>query len=91
MQTLLQFWHSRTPIFTYPHGWLPWPVEWILGFPRAPYGAVSINIWGMVCGTVVTLVGNALLDMFDPNAQKTDKQKVPIVMERGKQSEKKEL
>ncbi|KAK4908155.1 GET complex subunit get1 [Elasticomyces elasticus] len=63
MQSFLQFWHSKSPIFLYPKGWLPWPVEWILAFPRCQYGAVSINIWSMVCGTVIALVGTMVSEM----------------------------
>ena len=31
-----------------PWEWaLPWPVLWLLAWPRAPYGAVSVQVWGM--------------------------------------------
>jgi tail-anchored protein insertion receptor len=53
----LQFWHAKTPIFTYPREWLPWPIEFALGFPRCPYGGVSINIWSNSCALVIALVG----------------------------------
>ncbi|EXJ90548.1 hypothetical protein A1O1_03651 [Capronia coronata CBS 617.96] len=52
----LQFWHAKTPVFTYPRGWFPWYIEWVLGFPRCPYGGVSINVWSVACGTVIALV-----------------------------------
>ncbi|KAK5467268.1 GET complex subunit get1 [Exophiala xenobiotica] len=52
----LQFWHAKTPVFAYPRGWFPWYIEWLLGFPRCPYGGVSINVWSMACGTVIALV-----------------------------------
>ncbi|KAK5274365.1 GET complex subunit get1 [Exophiala xenobiotica] len=52
----LQFWHAKTPVFTYPRGWFPWYIEWLLGFPRCPYGGVSINVWSLACGTVIALV-----------------------------------
>ncbi len=58
VRLFLQFWHSKTPIFGYPRGWVPWYVEWILGFPRAPYGTVSIQVWAAACATVVSLVGD---------------------------------
>ena len=54
---LLQFWNAKTPIYEYPREWLPWPVEFILGFPRCPYGGVSINIWSNSCAVVIALVG----------------------------------
>lgn len=60
LRLAIQFWHSKTPVYTYPRGWLPWYVEWILGFPRCPSGGVSINIWSAACGTVIALVGDLL-------------------------------
>ena len=80
LQMFLQFWHSRTPVFTYPLGWLPWPVEWLLAFPRCPYGAVSINIWSMVCGTVIALCGDAILGGMKVQ-NKPEKQKIPVPAE----------
>lgn len=86
MQMFLQFWHAKTPVFTYPRGWLPWPVEWILGFPRCPYGAVSINVWSMTCGTVIALIGNGLLGIVQgqPAAAGVGKQKVAMGAEKQK-------
>ncbi|OJD11776.1 protein GET1 [Emergomyces pasteurianus Ep9510] len=60
LMLFLQFWHSKTPIFVLPPGWIPWQVEWVLSFPRAPLGTVSIQIWGGACATVVALVGDAM-------------------------------
>ncbi|KKZ62355.1 protein GET1 [[Emmonsia] crescens] len=60
LMLFLQFWFSKTPIFTLPPGWIPWQVEWVLSFPRAPIGTVSIQIWGGACATVVALVGDAM-------------------------------
>jgi hypothetical protein len=57
----LQFWHAKTPVFTYPRGWFPWYVEWVLGWPRCPYGGVSINIWSTACGTVIALVSQLIV------------------------------
>jgi len=57
----LQFWHAKTPVFTYPRGWFPWYVEWALGFPRCPYGGVSINVWSTACATVIALVGDVMI------------------------------
>jgi len=57
----LQFWHAKTPVFTYPRGWFPWFIEWLLGFPRCPYGGVSINVWSAACGTVIALVGDVVV------------------------------
>ncbi|PGH02121.1 protein GET1 [Blastomyces parvus] len=60
LMLFLQFWYSKKPIFTLPPGWIPWQVQWVLSFPRAPMGTVSIQIWGGACATVVALVGDAV-------------------------------
>ena len=39
---------------------MPWYVEWVLGFPRAPYGSVSVQVWGASCAVVVALVGDTV-------------------------------
>ncbi|KEF59829.1 uncharacterized protein A1O9_04677 [Exophiala aquamarina CBS 119918] len=57
----LQWWHAKTPVFTYPRGWFPWYVEWVLGFPRCPYGGVSINVWSTACGTAIALVSDVIV------------------------------
>jgi len=46
-------------MFWVPSGWVPWYVEWLLAFPRAPRGSVSIQVWGIACAAVVRLVGEA--------------------------------
>ena len=61
MRTILQFWYSKTPLFWMPRGWVPWYIEWLLAFPRAPRGSVSIQIWGIACATVIQLVGAAVV------------------------------
>ena len=60
LKLFLQMWYSKSPVFDLPNGWFPWQVEWALAFPRAPRGTVSIQIWGGACGTVVSLVGDAV-------------------------------
>jgi hypothetical protein len=56
----LQFWHAKTPVFTFPRGWVPWYVEWTLAFPRAPSGSVSINVWSAACAAVLKIVGDSV-------------------------------
>ncbi|MCJ1323715.1 GET complex subunit get1 [Thelotrema lepadinum] len=56
---LLQFWYGKEPMFWLARGWVPWGVEWVLSFPRAPMGSVSIQIWCMACATVVKMIGAA--------------------------------
>lgn len=60
LKFFLQIWYSKTPMFDLPRGWLTWQVEWVLSFPRAPLGTVSIQIWGGACATVISLVGDAV-------------------------------
>ena len=62
----------------YPQGWLPWPVEWILAFPRCPYGAVSVNIWSMVCGTIISLVADAVMATILPAQKQKQGEKVKM-------------
>lgn len=47
-------------MFWIPKGWVPYYVEWILSFPRAPLGSVSINIWGIACASMVSLAAEVL-------------------------------
>ena len=60
LRFVLQFWFSKSPMFWIPKGWVPYYVEWILSFPRAPLGSVSINIWGIACASMVSLAAEAL-------------------------------
>ncbi|ORY11167.1 CHD5-like protein-domain-containing protein [Clohesyomyces aquaticus] len=60
LRLVLQFWHSKSPMFWVPAGWVPGYVEWILSFPRAPMGSVSINIWGIACASMIELVSEAI-------------------------------
>ncbi|KAL2429893.1 Protein GET1 [Exophiala dermatitidis] len=73
----LQFWHAKTPVFTYPRGWFPWYIEWLLGFPRCPYGGVSINVWSVACSTVIALVWEVTVYVIQwvRGLQTADKQK----------------
>ncbi|CAG8064566.1 unnamed protein product [Penicillium olsonii] len=55
LKIFLQFWYSKTPVFPLPVGWFPYPVEWIVSFPRAPLGSVSIQVWSNVCAAAIAL------------------------------------
>lgn len=39
---------------------MPYYVEWMLSFPRAPLGSVSINVWGVACASMIVLVSEGL-------------------------------
>ena len=43
---------------------MPGYVEWILSFPRAPRGSISINIWGIACASVIGLVSEATAAIY---------------------------
>ncbi|KAK7522265.1 CHD5-like protein-domain-containing protein [Phyllosticta citriasiana] len=60
----LQFWYAKQALFWIPQGWVPRYVEWILAFPKAPTGSVSIQIWGIACASVVGMVGEALAALW---------------------------
>ncbi|KAK0865284.1 GET complex subunit get1 [Friedmanniomyces endolithicus] len=51
---------SKDAMFWLPQGWVPYHVEWVLSFPRAPMGAVSINIWSMACACVIAMVSEGV-------------------------------
>lgn len=61
LRALLQFWYQKEPLFWMPKRWVPVYIEWILSFPRAPIGSVSIQMWAISCGTVIRLIGAALV------------------------------
>lgn len=60
LKMFLQFWYSKTPVFALPEGWFPYYVEWILSFPRAPLGSVSIHVWNTVCASAVAAIAEIL-------------------------------
>lgn len=47
-------------MFWLPHGWFPYYAEWILSFPRAPLGSVSIASWQTACTGVVMLLSDTI-------------------------------
>ena len=61
LRFFLQFRFAKQPLFWIPRGWVPGYVEWLLAFPRAPRGSVSIQMWGIACATIVQLVGAAVV------------------------------
>ncbi|EMD60145.1 hypothetical protein GGP41_009536 [Bipolaris sorokiniana] len=80
LRFVLQFWFAKSPMFWIPAGWVPYYVEWILSFPRAPLGSVSINIWGIACASMIALVAEAVaaawvLIMHKPTPVAAEKQR----------------
>lgn len=77
---------------------MPRYVEWILAFPRAPTGSVSVQMWGIACATVVQLVGAAVVAgyvLMGERQQGANIQKEKMAMGAGngggKEKQKKEL
>ena len=92
LRFVLQFWFAKSPMFWIPAGWVPYYVEWILSFPRAPLGSVSINVWGIACASMISLVAEAMAAVWVLATRKP----VPVGKETGepmafKAEEKKEL
>jgi hypothetical protein len=48
-------------MFWIPKGWVPYYAEWLLSFPRAPLGSISIQAWALACGAIILLVSDALV------------------------------
>ncbi|KAH6603919.1 hypothetical protein Trco_007365 [Trichoderma cornu-damae] len=63
-QYLIPFWYATEPMFWLPHGWFPYYAEWIISFPRAPLGSVSIASWQLACTGIVTLLSDILTLLF---------------------------
>lgn len=61
LRMLLQFWFSKQPMFWIPSGWVPYYAEWLLSFPRAPLGSISIQAWVLACGAIILLVNDAII------------------------------
>jgi hypothetical protein len=48
-------------MFWIPQGWVPYYAEWLLSFPRAPLGSISIQAWSLACASIILLVSDALV------------------------------
>ncbi|KAL7784145.1 CHD5-like domain-containing protein [Trichoderma ceciliae] len=64
-QYIIPFWYATEPMFWLPHGWFPYYAEWIISFPRAPLGSVSIASWQLACTGIVTLLRDILTLVFE--------------------------
>jgi len=89
---LLQFWFAKQPMFWIPKGWVPYYAEWLLSFPRAPLGSISIQVWSLACMAIITLVSDAIVALValvaGVSSQTSKETKVPMPTEA---TEKKEL
>jgi hypothetical protein len=94
---VLNFWFQKTAMFWLPKGWVPYYAEWLLSFPRAPLGSVSIQAWSLACAAVVLLVSDAIVAVIalavqQKSTQKGEKVAMKVPAESGtKEKSKKEL
>jgi hypothetical protein len=77
-------------MFWLPAGWVPYYVEWILSFPRAPLGSVSINVWGIACASMIALVSEAVTAAYvlatkKPVGAAMGEKEEPMAFEAGRQ------
>lgn len=47
-------------MFWLPHGWFPYYAEWLISFPRAPLGSVSVASWQLACTGVIALAADGI-------------------------------
>jgi tail-anchored protein insertion receptor len=98
LRMFLQFWYSKQAMFWIPKGWVPYYAEWLLSFPRAPLGSISIQAWFLACTAIIILVSDALVAIIAlvtssgvGSAQKTKKEPIGVPSEKAASGEKKEL
>lgn len=63
-QYLIPFWFAKQPMFWLPHAWFPYWAEWIISFPRAPLGSVSIASWQLACTGFVGLLSEMVKGIY---------------------------
>jgi hypothetical protein len=82
-QYFLPFWYATEPMFWLPHGWFPYYAEWILSFPRAPIGSVSIASWQLACTAVIAMFSDLIVGIvglvLNGQQQKSQKKEAPMV------------
>ncbi|KAF3071004.1 Protein GET1 [Daldinia childiae] len=85
LKFLLPFWYAKQPMFWLPHGWFPYYAEWILSFPRAPVGSVSIASWQVACAGIVLLVSDTITAILGLvlGANIAEQQPVKVTAEKG--------
>ncbi|KAI0205473.1 CHD5 domain-containing protein [Astrocystis sublimbata] len=57
---ILPWIYGKEPMFWLPSSWFPYYVEWVLSFPRAPLGSISIVSWQTACTAAVLLFSDAI-------------------------------
>ncbi|KAF4464564.1 GET1 [Fusarium albosuccineum] len=79
-QYFLPFWFATEPMFWLPYGWFPYYAEWILSFPRAPIGSVSIASWQLACTGVIALLSDLVVGIagLALNAKEAKAKEAPV-------------
>ncbi|KAF5024975.1 hypothetical protein F66182_2926 [Fusarium sp. NRRL 66182] len=90
-QYFLPFWYATEPMFWLPHGWFPYYAEWILSFPRAPIGSVSIASWQLACTGVIALFSDLIVGIAGLvlNAKQAKAKEAPVASEKAAAEKKK--
>ena len=61
---MCNMYYAKQAMFYLPQGWVPYPAEWILSFPRAPVGSISINVWGIACASVIGMISEGSIALW---------------------------
>ncbi|RKF56578.1 Protein get1 [Golovinomyces cichoracearum] len=64
LRIALQFLFQKHPMLYIPKGWIPYHAEWLLAFPRAPLGSVSIQAWSFSCVIALELMSELVITVF---------------------------
>ncbi|KAI1132157.1 CHD5-like protein-domain-containing protein [Nemania abortiva] len=72
--------YGKEAMFWLPNGWFPYYVEWILSFPRAPLGSISIVSWQTACAAAVLLFSDAIKTMLGFRLGEKPPQKQPSLL-----------
>jgi len=59
VQFFVGWWYRKSAVFYLPPGWFG-PLGWLLSFPFAPAGSVSVGVWQMACKRVI-LIGERMV------------------------------
>ncbi|CAH0050189.1 unnamed protein product [Clonostachys solani] len=81
-QFIIPFWYATEPMFWLPHGWFPYYAEWIISFPRAPLGSVSIASWQLACTGLLTLISDLITGIYGLVYSTSQAQAAPTTKEK---------
>ncbi|CZR48357.1 putative Protein GET1 [Fusarium proliferatum ET1] len=88
-QYFLPFWYATEPMFWLPYGWFPYWAEWILSFPRAPIGSVSIASWQLACTGVIALFSDLIVGIAGLLLNAKQAKEAPVAAQKVATEEKK--